>query len=285
MGKKKSKATRRGGGRGGGGRPQPDFHRQTVLFQWALGKLGVTNLAQFRERFNITPSSPDGIDDRTGLHRFHEAIASALPTVHTGDVLPVERLVEYEQNILEHTQAINTARHHHNQPQITWKYHQYLALLLTEVYLDRYFDDAEALRAEVNEQIAAHNEGVHDVDRVRPFAEDGDARTDLARLGYWCATGSGKTLLMHVHIRQFRHYHKRAYEAGLWPRLDQVILVTPNEGLNARKRRPREVPLSDARLDQTPGSGETVDSLAAEQEAERRREERQYRAARRQGKV
>ena len=54
---------------------------------------------------------------------------------------------------------------------------------------------------------------------------------------------------------------------------------------NARKRRPREVPLSDARLEQTPASGETVDSLAAEQEADRRREERQYRAARRQGKV
>ena len=228
MGKKKSKATKRRP------RPQSDFHRQTVLFQWALGKLGVTSLAQFRERFNITPSSPDGIDDRTGLHRFHEAIASALPTVHTGDVLRVERLVEYEQNILEHTQAINTARDSHQQPQIKWKYHQYLALLLTELYLDRYFDDPEALRAEVNEQIAAHNERMHEVDHVRPFDEDGDARAQLARLGYWCATGSGKTLLMHVHIRQFRHYHKRAFEAGLWPRLDQVILVTPNEGLTAQ---------------------------------------------------
>jgi len=218
--------------------PKPDFHRQTVLFQWALAKLGVNDLKGFKERFQIGPDSADGIDDRTGLHRFFEAIAGVLPTVTDGNVIPLDRLQSYEQNILEHTQAINASRMRHSQPKIDWKYHQYLALLFTEMFLDRYFDDPEALRDEVNAQIGEHNGRVADVDRVAPFPTEptgddvADPREQLSRLAFWCATGSGKTLLMHVHVRQFRQYHQRAYDAGTWPRLDQIILVTPNDGLS-----------------------------------------------------
>lgn len=227
---------------------KPDFHRQLVLFQWALGKLGVADLKQFRERFQISPDSAEGLDPGTGLHRFFETIANVLPTVTDGNVIPVDRLQSYEQNILAHTQAINTARLRHGQPRIDWKYHQYLALLLTELFLDRYFGDAEALRDELNQTIDAHNErmagfhrqnGAHSesewrVDWVQPLLAGSPAREQLARLAFWCATGSGKTLLMHVHVRQFRHYHKLAHDAGKWPKLDQVILVTPNEGLSGQ---------------------------------------------------
>lgn len=222
------------------GRARPDFHRQTVLFQWALGNLGVKDLDQFKDRFQIGPESADGIDERTGLHRFFEFIASVLPTVADGCVVPVDRLQEYEQNILSHTLAINASRMRHSQPKIDWKYHQYLALLFTEMYLDRYFDDPAALRDEINETIAAHNAEAADVDRVSPFAGDPSEEDErhpgrqLARLAFWCATGSGKTLLMHVNIRQFRHYHRQAYEARTWPTLDQIILVTPNDALSTQ---------------------------------------------------
>lgn len=163
-----------------------------------------------------------------------------LPTVTDGNVIPLDRLQSYEQNILEHTQAINASRMRHSQPKIDWKYHQYLALLFTEMFLDRYFDDPAALREEVNAQIAEHNGRVADVDRVAPFPTEptgddvADPREQLSRLAFWCATGSGKTLLMHVHVRQFRQYHQRAYDAGTWPRLDQIILVTPNDGLSVQ---------------------------------------------------
>jgi hypothetical protein len=222
---------------------RPDFHRQTVLFQWALAKLGVKDIKQFKERFQISPDSAEGIDERTGLHRFFEAIAGVLPTVTNGNVIPIDRLQSYEQNILEHTQAINAARLRHSQPRIDWKYHQYLALLFTEMYLDRYFQDADALREEINARIAEHNEavgGATEPDGVTPFTsepegnDDADPRRQLARLAFWCATGSGKTLLMHVHVRQFRHYHKQALNAGTWPKLDQIILVTPNDGLSSQ---------------------------------------------------
>jgi superfamily II DNA or RNA helicase len=213
-------------------KPMPDFHRQTVLFQWAMGKFGVRNLQEFKHRFQISPDSPEGLDERTGLHRFYETIAGVMQTVADGDIISPDRLAMYEQNILEHTQAMNTARLHHTQPKIDWKYHQYLALLFTEMFLDRYFDDAEGLRDELNARIAAHNEQAIDDDKVKPLPLDESAREQLARLAFWCATGSGKTLLMHTHIRQFRQYHKMAYEAGRWPKLDQVILVTPNNGLS-----------------------------------------------------
>ncbi len=209
---------------------RPDFHRQTVLFQWALSKLGVRDLGDFRNRFQLSPDSPEGIAEQTGNHRFYEAIANALPTA-TG-TLPKDRLASYEQNILEHTQAINASRMHHGQPKIDWKYHQYLALLLTELFMDRYFENPENLREEINEQIRQHNAQAPEVDRVNPFPTDGDACEQLARLAFWCATGSGKTLLMHVNVRQFRHYHKMAFNVGKWPRLDQIILVTPNDGLS-----------------------------------------------------
>ncbi len=234
-------AARRNAGRNRTGTARSDFHRQTVLFQWALGQLGVRDLKEFKDRFQIGPDNQGGFHDRTGLHRFFESIAEALATVTDGRIVTVDRLQSYEQNILEHTQAMNTARQHHGQPKIEWKYHQYLALLFTEMFLDQYFTDPTGLRNDINETIAAHNDnigGASEPDGVAPYPteatadDDGNPRRQLARLAFWCATGSGKTLLMHVHILQFRHYHKQAFAAGTWPKLDQIILVTPNDGLS-----------------------------------------------------
>lgn len=253
----KKKASRRG--RGG---PKPDFHRQTVLFQWALAKFGVASLREFAERFQVGPDDAGGLNEQTARHHFFERIAASLPAT-TGDVLAVDRLEAYEQNILEHTQAINTARLHQSEPKIDWKYHQYLALLLTEMFLDRYFADPDGLRHELNVRIAEHNDEPSriDGDKVEPFDESESARDQLARLAFWCATGSGKTLLMHVHIRQFRQYHRRAFDAGRWPKLDQIILVTPNAGLS--RQHARELAFSG--FDTVAVGEQGVEGLFAEQ--------------------
>ncbi len=220
-------------------KPKMDFHGQMVLFRWALGRLGVDTLDQFKERFQIDPNTQGGISDRTGRHRFFDSIANILEATE-GDVLTVDRLQLYEQNLVEHTQAINTARVKHSQPTIEWKYHQYLALLFTEIFLDRYFDDPHGLRNELNAIIAKHNDRIGDEkhpDWVAPYPTEpasddhGDPKNQLSKLAFWCATGSGKTLLMHMHIHQFKWYHERA-SRELWPVLDQIILVTPNDGLS-----------------------------------------------------
>ncbi|MGC8742008.1 MAG: DEAD/DEAH box helicase family protein [Candidatus Sumerlaeaceae bacterium] len=54
-------------------------------------------------------------------------------------------------------------------------------------------------------------------------------RQDLNKLAFWMATGSGKTLLMHINILQYQHYLKKHNREG---ELNRIILLTPNEGLS-----------------------------------------------------
>ncbi len=104
-----------------------------------------------------------------------------------------------------------------------WKPHQYLALLFAEHYLRRYFDDAEALRAGLNG--ARKRE-------ARTRAMPDYTAEDLRTVAVQSATGSGKTLVMHAHILQYR---RLAGAAGRPP--NNVILVTPNEQLSAQHAR------------------------------------------------
>ncbi len=57
---------------------------------------------------------------------------------------------------------------------------------------------------------------------------------DLNKLCLQNATGSGKTLLMHVNFLQFRHY---AQGSPLKHDLTRTVLITPNEGLSAQHER------------------------------------------------
>ena len=52
---------------------------------------------------------------------------------------------------------------------------------------------------------------------------------ELNKLAFWNATGSGKTLLLHVNIKQYLHYFQNG-KADFYP--DKIILLTPNEGLS-----------------------------------------------------
>ena len=65
----------------------------------------------------------------------------------------------------------------------TWKPHQYLALLFTEHYLARYFDDLETLRADLNREKSLY--------RQTWFLPD-YTRDDLRVMAFQSATGSGK---------------------------------------------------------------------------------------------
>ena len=105
----------------------------------------------------------------------------------------------------------------------TWKPHQYLALLFTERYLNRYFDDPEQLRTDLNEAKRQSSQTKHMPD----YTPD-----DLRTIAFQSATGSGKTLVMHAHILQYQHWLGRAGK-----RLNNVIVVTPNEQMSAQHER------------------------------------------------
>ena len=64
---------------------------------------------------------------------------------------------------------------------------------------------------------------------------------DVRRLAFFMATGSGKTLLLHVNILQILHYLKAGKHPEALvrrsdgrPEFDNILLVTPGEGLSAQ---------------------------------------------------
>lgn len=124
------------------------------------------------------------------------------------------QLLEYDHNIVKFTKEINQRRSH----KIQWKYFQYVSLLFTEIYLDLYFADSKKLLADLNEFLKSRfvtEEG--NWKEIIPFEEN-----DLNKLAFWNATGSGKTLLMHINIKQFLFYQQK-YHAK---KLNHIIVLT-----------------------------------------------------------
>ena len=130
-----------------------------------------------------------------------------------------DELARYDANVGAHSVRLRMTAEHGR----TWKPHQYVALLFTEHYLRRYFDDPEALRRDLNLMRYMEREML----AMPEYTLD-----DLRTLAFQSATGSGKTLLMHAHVLQYRHYLNRA--GG---RLNNVVLLTPNEQMSAQHER------------------------------------------------
>ena len=129
------------------------------------------------------------------------------------------QFVEYDANITALSQRLRMTGEHGRD----WKPHQYLALLFTEHYLNRYFADPEQLRTDLNEA-----KGRNSLTGYMPNYTPDDLRT----IAFQSATGSGKTLIMHAHILQYRHWLHRA--GG---RLNNILLLTPNEQMSAQHER------------------------------------------------
>ena len=202
-------------------RPDVPFTRKLVLNQWVLSLFRVPNFEALAE--HLRDEALEGLDENN-VHRFHHALTAQLFNLTQ---LPTELLLEYDQNIVRHTQRLNERRITHGEEPVVWKYFQYLTLLFSEIYLDRYFSDPEALLKALNEQVAVYNTDKDEADRIVRFDDDDEAWPQLNKLAFWMATGSGKTLLMHANILQYRHYLTRH---GKRDELNRVLLLTPNEG-------------------------------------------------------
>lgn len=204
-------------------KPAVAFAHRLVLNQWLLSLFGVERFEELAE--HLRDESLEGLDENN-THRFHHVIAARFFDLGQ---LPVDLLLEYDQNIVKHTQRLNDRRITRGEDPVVWKYFQYLTLLFTEIYLDRYFGDAPSLLAAVNERISSYNAGVPETERVSPFDSEAEASPQLNKLSYWSATGSGKTLLMHANVLQYRHHLARH---GRSRDLNRIILLTPNEALS-----------------------------------------------------
>lgn len=226
--------------------PQVPFAYKLVLNQWLLSLFNVKRFEDIAE--HLRNEALEGLDENN-IHHFHHALTAQLFNLTQ---MTTELLLEYDQNIVRHTQRLNERRITRGEQPIIWKYFQYLTLLFTEIYLDRYFRDPQALLAALNTQVSAYNTDKPEADQIAMFDEDADAWPQLNKLAYWSATGSGKTLLMHANILQYQHYldkHGRRRE------LNRILLLTPNEGLSQQHLREFEIAGIDAELFSKDGRG------------------------------
>ena len=100
--------------------------------------------------------------------------------------------------------------------------------------------------------MAACNADKPEADRIAAFDEAAEAWPQLNKLAFWMATGSGKTLLMHANILQYRYALTRR---GRQRELNRIILLTPNEGLSQQHLREFEAAGIDAELFDKGGRG------------------------------
>ncbi len=134
-----------------------------------------------------------------------------------GVLIPEDRLARYDANILADLAKINA----HRPEPVALLYFQYLAALYTEIYLDQATNRPAAFINELNAFVQDQNLRLpHGVSYPR-FGSG-----DFRKIAYWMATGSGKTLLLHLNYHQFLRYRP---DPG-----DNVLLITPNEALSAQ---------------------------------------------------
>jgi hypothetical protein len=184
------------------------LERRLVLLAWLNGYFGYDNN---RDMLAVMKEAGEGFDASGRSYVFHHLEGR-------GDkikILPAD-LARYDDNIREHLRAMNARR---PEP-IRLRYFQHIAVLYTEIFLDWYFYRRGEMLRSLN----------HFVEKRNTAKTAGDAKdakfsdSDLKKLAFWMATGSGKTLIMHINYRQFLHYNDLP--------LDNILLITPNEGLS-----------------------------------------------------
>lgn len=211
-----------------------NFHDKIVLNKYLLSLFGIdaigskivskNGLEVFKE---LKLSSTEGYTEE-GNTKVLEQLKAHL---YLTEDLTESMLQQYDENIVRYTHEISDGR----DELIVWKYFQYLSLLFTEIYLDKFFSNKKQLQHDLNQFVKKFNAKEAEehigkklkkgdsIYQVSPFKE-----SDLNKLAFWNATGSGKTLLMHVNIKQYLHYAKKNSKSHD----SKILLITPNEPLS-----------------------------------------------------
>jgi hypothetical protein len=184
------------------------LENRLVLLAWLNSLLGYENNKDLLTDFkNIA----EGFDASGRSYLYYHLISRG-SKVNIRD----EDLERYDENICAHLAAINRGR----VVPVILRYFQHLAALYSEIFLDRYFNHRAQMLADLNALVHKRN-----VDKVIGEALDEKfTESDLSKLVFWMATGSGKTLILHLNYYQFLHYTTE--------KPDNILLITPNKGLS-----------------------------------------------------
>ncbi|KYO68555.1 DEAD/DEAH box helicase family protein [Thermovenabulum gondwanense] len=179
-----------------------DMEKYLVLNKYFLSLFGVEDFRQLPLK-NIQ----ERIDDGDEITPFMKTLISL-----KGIKFCKDDLLRYDQNIQEYVRKINRYRGN-----VVLIYFQYLPVLFTEIFLDQLKNNKVEFLNKLNEFLNQYRyENEIDI-------QDFELK-DLNKLAFWMATGSGKTLIMHINYLQFLKY--RPFEP------DNILLITPNEGLS-----------------------------------------------------
>ena len=198
--------------------PEATLDNSLLLNRWMLSKFAVDSLEQLAK--NMKTPTLEGYDENHVSHFYHVLNAELR------EDLPIrEKLRQYDANIYNHTSHINHLGKR-DEP-VRWKYFQYLYLLMCEYYFDRYFGDCKDLLSDINN----YRQGIflrngHEF-YTAPFSSEPIREDEINKIACWCATGAGKTLLMHINKLQVEYY---AEKYGV--KFNNLLLVTPNAGLS-----------------------------------------------------
>jgi len=193
------------------------FHESLILAKWALNFFGEGSFEKLKK--TLGDSALEGLDAESGNTKFFHALTRDYLIPLNG--IDAKTLCGYDRNIVAHWTEITERRNAENGHTLNLKYFQWLSLLVTELYLDNFFNRKSELLSALNEEIEKFNAGKLARAQFSKIEE-----SDLNKIAFWEATGAGKTLLLHVNIKQYLHY------AGTARRPARIILLTPNEGLS-----------------------------------------------------
>lgn len=178
-----------------------------VLNNYFLNEVfGVSSLKDVRDALVRAKPGVDG----DGVSYFCRTLMDEMDNLK----LDSEKLLHYDRNIQSYVRHVNGRRNN-----VTLKYFQYLAVLLSEIYMDRLTNDRNAFVNDLNNFLHKYME---DARWKKPMSDF--TAGDLNKMAFWMATGSGKTIIMHINYLQFMKY--KPFEP------QNVLLLTPNEGLS-----------------------------------------------------
>jgi len=186
-----------------------NIEKYLVLNKYLLSLLGVSEFKDLQDKLKDVSD----INDKDNyldvlLIYFGNKINEA-----NQSVIAINKLRHYDDNIEGYLSQINR----HREP-IRLKYFQYLAVLFTEILLDNIKNNQINFIYDLNQFLKRYKKE-NKVEEINDFTED-----DLNKIAFWMATGSGKTLIMHINYYQFLHY--KLFSP------DSILLITPNEGLS-----------------------------------------------------
>lgn len=199
------------------------FHKALCLSRWALGMFSGRSAEPLRTA--LDRPALEGWDDESGGKQskfFRVLCEQSLFDFGTAGLVSEAVAADYDRRVVEYWKQITQKRAAEAGRTLLPKYFQWLSLMVTELYLDWYFNRRTELLSAVNaERKAVNAELPRGLRLDNPILEE-----HLSKISFWEATGGGKTLLLDVNILQYRHW---AAKKGA--PIDKVILLTPNEGL------------------------------------------------------